>query len=126
MTRLLHTRRVATINSESFWKCRSRELAVFVLSDTPLSVLARDFEFGFVRLVLAHGEITMSSVVVVGARAVCFNWRAHEEEQRARVPARGQSLTDACGMRTQNWPIPWDVGVERHNRATTARTYMMR
>ena len=92
-------------------------------SDTPLSVLARDFEFGFVRLVLAHGEITMSSVVVVGARAVCFNWRAHEEEQRARVSARGQSLADACGMRTQNWPIPWGVGVERHNRATTARTY---
>ena len=93
-------------------------------SDTQLSVLARDFEFGFVPLVLAHGEITMSSVVVVGARAVCFNWRAHEEEQRARVPARGQSLADACGMRTQNWPIPWDVGVERHNRATTARTLM--
>ena len=63
VTRLLHRRRVATINSEmqiTKWKCRSRELAVFVLSDTPLSVLARDFEFGFVRLVLAHGEITMS------------------------------------------------------------------
>ena len=95
-----------------------------MLSDTPLSVLARDFEFGFVRLDLAHGEITMSSVVVVGARAVCFNWRAHEEEQRARVPARGQSLTDACGIRTQK--KGWDVGVERHNRATTAQTYMMR
>ena len=95
--------------------CRSRELAVFVPSDTPLSVLARDFEFGFVRSSEHTARSPASSVAVVGARAACFNWRAHEEEQRARVAVHGKALLDACGMRTQNWPIPWDVGVERHS-----------
>ena len=37
------------------------------------------------------------------------------EKQRARVAVHGKALFDANGMRTQNWPIPSDVGVERHS-----------
>ena len=37
------------------------------------------------------------------------------EKQRARVTVHGKALLDANGMRTQNWPIPSDVGVERHS-----------
>ena len=37
------------------------------------------------------------------------------EKQRARVAVHGKALLDANGMRTQNWPIPSDVGVERHS-----------
>ena len=64
----------------------------------------------------------MSSVAVVGSSR-CASLGVLIPKQRARVPARGQSLADACGMRTQNRPISAGVGIERHNRATAARTY---
>ena len=94
--------------------CRRRELAVFVPSKTPLSVLAGIRNSGFLLLVLAHGKINESTGAVVGARVACSTWRAHSEA--ASPSGRAWQVAGTCRWHEAAIrPISVDVGVERHS-----------